>query len=239
MDKEVASLSLLPIGEGGRHVRMQWSPDGSFLAVPTATGITVLARPSSSSQEEEWKVKTTLQNSKPEQRVQAMAVAWGPSGSHLVASYADKSIWLWEVETKEMLERRVGQDVVTDVVWGGANSVVLVSQNGCFAVWDNLLDDRDVVKASEMQSATPTHPPPPCFFFLVAAHISLVQSEVATYNQKKTGLSKLIDNEAEEDGGDEGEEGSMEDDEAGGYDGKSDLDGFFLFLYSLMTYIPF
>lgn len=96
--------------------RSAWSPDGKFIAVPTFSSmyshfntfhrsylisldISISERPPRG---EDWTVNFDLSD---EDFTEAICVVWAPNSKFLVSGHSNGSAFLWDVETKETIER--------------------------------------------------------------------------------------------------------------------------------------
>lgn len=86
--------------------RLEWHPNGDYLAVPSAEGIHIIERSEAS---DDWQVSFTLK----EQGIKEAIVArWSSNGRFLVSSHADGNLYLWDVEGAESLDRYLMQQFV-------------------------------------------------------------------------------------------------------------------------------
>lgn len=166
--------------------RLQWHPNGDYLAVPTADGmlpsflaltrlgISIVERPETT--DSDWEVAFNLS----EQGVkETTVVRWSVNGKYLVSAHVDGNIYLWDVEGNESLDRRQHTSPATSLSWHPkANDLLIATQEGTFALWS------DVVDLSKLQTDG--------------------TSEAQKYTKKKSSLNNLFDDEAIDDA-DEGE----------------------------------
>lgn len=159
--------------------RSAWSPDGKFIAVPTFSNISISERPPRG---EDWTVNFDLSD---EDFTEAICVVWAPNSKFLVSGHSNGSAFLWDVETKETIERISCPGSISSLAWHPENNEVLIAcVGGQFAIWPSILDQKKL-KVTE-------------------------KTKVQQYNDKQKGLESLIDDEAIESGGDSETEPSTE-----------------------------
>eukprot|EP00940_MAST-03C_sp_MAST-3C-sp2_P001701 g1701.t1 len=128
-------------GAPAQLCRPQWSPDGAFLALPSARAEDVLIF-----KRNEWVVEYALSGGG--HRNGADILAWSPSGDYMLSGGLDNSIVLWDLKQRDSIGKYECEAQPMTLMWSPvANAFSVIDMDGRYAICEN---------------AVPSHMSSPC-----------------------------------------------------------------------------
>ncbi|CDK25075.1 unnamed protein product [Kuraishia capsulata CBS 1993] len=133
--------------EDSRCLRCAWSPDGDYLAVPSASGeLRIFDR----GEYEEPSLTLTFKSD-------VISYDWSPNGRYIAAVSSDKLLSIYEVTSQKVVNSSALQQTITNVSWrknGTSYDVVLGSLAGQIVKYEKVVDQTPAEVSSKRDAAS-------------------------------------------------------------------------------------
>eukprot|EP01130_Rhizamoeba_saxonica_P000611 TRINITY_DN10572_c0_g1_i1.p1 TRINITY_DN10572_c0_g1~~TRINITY_DN10572_c0_g1_i1.p1 ORF type:complete len:843 (+),score=178.52 TRINITY_DN10572_c0_g1_i1:37-2565(+) len=132
--KEVTELNIPMLGYlNNEKLKMEWHPVGSFLAVPSENGVTIVEKPFDD--EGSWTTREL------EAYSQGTSLYWNTSGNYLISCHMDGTLAIWDYVMEMTIAQKKFDDKITDISFNPeGSSLCLVNDMGEVSLWSDIFD---------------------------------------------------------------------------------------------------
>lgn len=123
-------------------LRISWSSDGSYLAIPKEKDIAILCRHS-------WKVECVLSS---EHLRDVSIISWSPNGLYLAAADMQNKVLIWEFKRRSVLARLDVEKPISSISWSRKHNMLAFSTFlGNLTKWLNPIPDHLVSPITSLE----------------------------------------------------------------------------------------